>query len=575
MQINNLTRGGQVFAHDVRMLMQVLKTTLLISSCLSLITTYFFVLADIDLFKLYVWLVHWWAHIKLNIGALFYKNPNVIEISFYNWWHQSHWSHQWHWPHQSYWQTWPALQFIQQPFVQQLNQQLLNIITSPSFYLQLILLPVLSAIAVLSFFYYKGYRVRQNTHAKGIKLVDLKTLKRQLKSRRLLGDLHLDGAPLAKDRETTHMLIAGTTGSGKSNCFNHLLPQIRKRQQKAIILDLTGDFVKRYFDPSQDILLNPIEPGGQVWDLWADADNTFDYQAMAESFIGTAGQNHDLFWLESAKACLAASFEKLSPTRNIEQVLYYLTRAPLPEFAEFLQDTDAAAFADPKGERTTASIRAVLTAKIQSLKVLQNQPAEFSIKRWVQDEAESGWLFLAATPAERELMCPMIAAQISTAIKSLMQLDPDSQRRCWFILDELPALNKLAALPLLLAEGRKYGACAVAGIQDFAQLDLSYGVKQAQTILNQLNTKVIFRFTDPNGCQLAAKMLGEMEESETKENISYGANTMRDGVSVVSNTNRRFTVMPTQIATLQNLECYLRLPENLPITIHKLKYLKG
>ena len=555
MAMNNLTRGGQVFAHDVRMLVQVLKTTLLLSSSLSILV--FALIANFSLFKLYVLMLSGWAEIKLAIGEVFYGNGAVIQLSLYSFKYQQ-------------WQLWSAERFLHLPIVQQLQSQVWDMLTSPKFYLQLLLLPALSSLVVLGLFYYKGRKVRQTTHSKGVELVSVKALKRILRSKKLLSRLHLDGAPLVKDRETSHMLIAGTTGAGKSNCFNHLLPQLRSH--KAIIVDLTGEYVARYFDENRDILLNPTE--GQTWDLWADANDVFDYNALAESFIGTASHNHDAFWLESAKSCLAAAFEKLAPQRDIGELLDQLTKTPLSEFSQFLSDTGAAAFADSKGERTTVSIRATIVSKIKSLETLRHKPPQFSINEWIST-SQPGWLFLYAPPAQRELLCPMIAAQISTAIKALMQLPPDSDRRCWFILDELPALNKLAALPMLLAEGRKYGACVVAGIQDFAQLDLRYGVKQAQTILNQLNTKVIFRFTDPNGCQLAAKMLGECEQIEAKENISYGANTMRDGVNLVNNTNRGFTVMPTEIATLANLECYLRLPEHFPITKHQMTFNNG
>ena len=561
MKINNVTRGGQVFAHDVRMLVQVLKTTLAISGTLSLALGYFFLGTEVEKSKLYLWCLYLWAQIKLEIGSLFYKDASVIGVSFFNFISQK-------------WESWQAIQFIRHPFMVKLHHQVIDALTSPTLYLKFATLPALSALGVLLFFYYKGYTVRQNTHRKGIRLATAQELKRELRARGLEGHFHLDGVPLAKDRETTHMLIAGTTGAGKSNCFNHLLPQIRKNNQKAIILDLTGDFVNRYFDPAKDTLLNPTHPDGQGWNLWADATNTFDYKAMSESFIGTPSQSQDSFWSESAKACFAAALEKLSKDPNLETLLYHLTRSSLPEFAEFFAGTSAAAYADPKGERTTVSTRAVLASKIQSLEAVKEIPATFSIKHWVQDESQTGWLFLYAPPSQREVMCPMISAQISTAIKSLMDMPPDSARRCWFILDELPALNKLSSLSMLLAEGRKYGACAVAGIQDFSQLDLRYGVKGAQTILNQMNTKVVFRFTDPTGCHTAAKILGEKEETEKKENISYGANTMRDGISMVDSTNKGFVVTPTEVATLENLECYIRLPESLPITKHKMSWKK-
>ena len=45
-----------------------------------------------------------------------------------------------------------------------------------------------------------------------------------------------------------------------------------------------------------------------------------------------------------------------------------------------------------------------------------------------------------------------------------------------------------------------------------------------------------------------------------KENLSYGANTIRDGVSLNHAKRVKPVVMPAEIATLKNLECFIRLP---------------
>ncbi len=41
--------------------------------------------------------------------------------------------------------------------------------------------------------------------------------------------------------------------------LNELLPQIRKERGRAIIVDLTGSFIDRFFDPKCDKLLNPCK----------------------------------------------------------------------------------------------------------------------------------------------------------------------------------------------------------------------------------------------------------------------------------------------------------------------------
>ncbi|KJV77194.1 conjugal transfer protein TraD [Orientia tsutsugamushi] len=59
--------------------------------------------------------------------------------------------------------------------------------------------------------------------------------------------------------ERLHILITGTTGTGKTNMLNELLPQIRLHKDRAIIVDTTGAFTDRFFDSKCDKLLNPFE----------------------------------------------------------------------------------------------------------------------------------------------------------------------------------------------------------------------------------------------------------------------------------------------------------------------------
>jgi len=127
------------------------------------------------------------------------------------------------------------------------------------------------------------------------------------------------------------------------------------------------------------------------------------------------------------------------------------------------------------------------------------------------------------------------------------------------------ALRKLPSLETMMAESRKYGGCVMAGVQSFPQLTNTYGHNQAQTILDLFNTKIFFRNTDPNTTQWISKVLGEAETTEHIENLSYGANTIRDGVSLSQNTQTKPLILPTEIANLKDLEAFIKLPGTFPV----------
>lgn len=70
-------------------------------------------------------------------------------------------------------------------------------------------------------------------------------------------------------------------------------------------------------------------------------------------------------------------------------------------------------------------------------------------------------------------------------------------------------------------------------------------------------------------------MLGDREETSPQENISFGANSMRDGVSLSRQTRQTPLIMPAQLSQLRDLSCYLKLPGDYPCAKLEMKYQKA
>jgi len=236
------------------------------------------------------------------------------------------------------------------------------------------------------------------------------------------------------------------------------------------------------------------------------------------------------------------------------------------EFADFFKGTEAANFAFKNSDKTTHSIRSVLSAQIEGLRQLETSQETFSIRNWVRNENQTGCLFITARADQRQTLTPLISAWVDMAINALMVLPENYDRRLWFVIDELASLQRLPRLQTGLAEGRKYGACFLVGFQSKPQLEDIYGRNQAESMLDLFNTKLFFRCTEPSSQQWISRVLGDKEEAEPSENISYGANSTRDGVSLSRHTRQKPIVIPAELSQLQDLECYIKLPGDYPCT---------
>jgi type IV conjugative transfer system coupling protein TraD len=387
-----------------------------------------------------------------------------------------------------------------------------------------------------------------------------------MRQKNKVSDIYLDKMPLLKDSETKHILLVGTIGSGKTNTFNHLLPQIRKRQQKAVIVDTTGVFVEKFYNPKTDVILNPLDARTQAWDIWRECENDIHADELAASLVPQA--LHDPFWSDAARTLFVETLKKLKQTSrpSLKSLIDYAINQPLNEIQSFYSGTSAAALVDKASDKTAASIRVNLATYIRSLFLLEETKSPFSIRQWMQNEKEVGWLFLTAMPDQRETLRPLLTTQLNVAINSLMGLRPNHDRRVWFIIDEKPSLNKVEALPKALAEIRKYGGCIVAGLQNISQIDKLYGHEVRKTMSSLYNTKVFFRSPDSDTAQWIAKTVGDHEVKESSDGISFGAHQMRDGVSINEQQKSKAVIPYTEFMSLPDLNAYIKLPEDYPIT---------
>ena len=100
-----------------------------------------------------------------------------------------------------------------------------------------------------------------------------------------------------------------------------------------------------------------------------------------------------------------------------------------------------------------------------------------------------------------------------------------------------------------------------------------YGFEGGREISSLLNTRFLFRVPDPDIAQWSAKNLGETTLEEVREGISYGANTMRDGVSIQRTERQKPVVPASEIMRLDDLTCYVRLAGAYPIVRLHMPYI--
>jgi type IV conjugative transfer system coupling protein TraD len=432
----------------------------------------------------------------------------------------------------------------------------------------------LAVFSVLVLFFIKGKISSKKQLISGNSLSSARKLAWRLKLTRKASSLKIGDLPLIKNSETQHLLVTGGTGSGKTNCFHHLLPEMRHHQHRAIIVDTTGALVERYYNPETDVILNPLDPRTAFWNPWTECEDDLSYKALAESLIPSTFSEDSNYWRSASQSVFSSVLQKLHKTPKIVELVKMLLKEPLPVISEYVKGTPAAAHLDLSSERTAASIRSVMSAYVECLDHLKDVDNPFSIKQWIKEEKPNGWLFLTCETKHRTALVPLLTCWFSIAVRGLLELPPDFKRRLWFVIDELPSLNRIKDLDTLLTEGRKYGGCGLLALQSPAQLDHIYGRETAKIIMGNCNTKIVFSEQNPEIANKISLAFGQKEIKEYQKSLSYGANDVRDGVNLNLQTKNLPLVTATEIQFLKPNQAYIRLAGNYPIVKLQLKIAK-
>lgn len=541
--LGSWTRGGQAIVHNVRMTTQVFYQTLLAGFIIWIIGTLWYAFEKSTEYERFVLLKLAEAMIKVDAAAgtndpVQFRTPEG----------------------QAYWTSadWLVASSLARKTLHAFEVYLLHgALISGLFSL---------AMLAWAWFYFTrtGRGLGSNEYLRGARFGTIRQVKRAL-WRQAKGPLLIGKVPVPEAYEPEHILLCGAPGTGKTNLIVGMLDGIRKSGRRAIVYDTAGTFVEKFYRQGTDMLLNPLDQRTARWSPWVDVPRDYHYDQIAESTI--PDKHGDPFWAKAARGTLVAVMRKLARQKHtyVSVLLDRLLRSKLKDLAAFVSGTDAAAFISTEGERTSAGIQAELASVMRSFGYLDDTDDGFSIRDWVEKGEEGSWLFITVKADQLPSLRPLITVWLDIAISAIMSLTPDRDRRLYCVIDELPTLQKLPSLSDFLARARKYGGCGILGFQSYPQLEATYGIQDAAAITGYCSTWVALRANDTATAKHVSENLGQVEQVEANEGMSYGVNDMRDGVNLSRMQVTRPLVMPTEVTNLPNLVGFLRFGRNLPV----------
>lgn len=211
------------------------------------------------------------------------------------------------------------------------------------------------------------------------------------------------------------------------------------------------------------------------------------------------------------------------------------------------------------------SIRAVTASAVAALEHLEAQRSRpFSVRRWVRDGR--GVLFMPYSAAQVAALRTIIATWVRLAIFEAMRV-PGKDQRLWFVVDELDSLGAIDGLKDALTRLRKFGGRCVLGFQSAAQVSATYGIGEAQTLVENCGNTLILRCSGSEHggtSQFASRLIGEREvlhrqTSRGRDGEGWlGGRGRRRSTSVSEQRITEAAVMASEVEQLPDLTGYLK-----------------
>ena len=371
--------------------------------------------------------------------------------------------------------------------------------------------------------------------------------------------------------ETSHMLILGGSGAGKTTILWPMIQQLVTRGDKMLVFSFKGDFEQK-MDVPRYALLAPWDTRSATWALGKDVRTRLDAESLAETLIPEpAGGSADPMWVNGSRALLVGIIADVQRSCGeawgfadlAKRVAEALSEFPTLQHIIRTESPMAGALlsggADSKTTASFLSTIASYMSHVINLGVAENNLLNTQAKR--KEWSVNAWLagtvpavsILGFRPSAKGISRAWGASIIEQIVQKcgdLPDADPDA-RRIWLILDEVPRLGKVPSITEGLEVLRSKGVRIVLGAQGIGQIEEIYSKTTARSWAMQTATKIIGRIVEPEDQKWAAGLIGErvLERYSASQNTQIGGS---GGGSSGGSYQRvqEHTVIPSQLGQI-------------------------
>ena len=402
---------------------------------------------------------------------------------------------------------------------------------------------------------------------RGAALLPFPDFCRRLGNMNLPTGFSLGELKLPRDFETSHFLVLGTTGSGKSVLLNQILAQVNERNEKAIIYDVKGEFLSKHGKPDNknNLIFYPFDTRSLRWSVFNEIRHKPDFDMIATALLQPPKEASDnKYWYDAARDVFRAGmlFLYLNNMRKNRDIIDFFNK-PMAEIIASISSLpleERSALKHIDGDSKPAmGVMSTLQAGVPFLRYIADQDGDFSFRDFIRDQGDRRHLYLLNIRNYEPIFKPLITFVIDIMIREVLSLPDDREKRIFFLVDEFASLGRLSSIFDFISMARSKGGSMILANQDLGAIESLYGRPLLKTFYNNLNNKFILRIEDPETSRFLSEAFGEREIVKKMESRSMSPGDWGDRHTISDQDKIEKLILQSQFQDLKDFQAYIKL----------------
>lgn len=367
-----------------------------------------------------------------------------------------------------------------------------------------------------------------------------------------------------------HILILGTTGTGKSVCLNQYVTSLKARRaasedlNKCIIYDVKGEFCGKHVEP-EDLIFYPFDQRSVPWSFFNEVFDYPDLDVLCTSLYEPPRESKDVYWYNAARDVFRTGlFYLLREKKTLNRDIWEFFSQPLQHIRDALytlpiRELGALKHIDKADSNQAASVISILQERLTFFRYLTDRDGTFSFRRFIRNDADRRNLFLMNIRQYDAIFRSLMTFIIDVMIREVLSLADSFDRRITFVVDEFGSLGKMPCIFDFLTMGRSKGGFLVLANQDLGSVSNIYGSDQKETFFNNFNIHLIFRLNDPTTAEFLSKAFGEREVIKNFNSSQFSPSDYGDRFSMSEQEKLEKIILATEFQSLQDFHAFLKI----------------